>query len=211
MSLLIATRNPAKLERYRRALAQFPDLLVLSPLDVGLDLAVVEEGGSAADNARLKAHIYAAAAGLPALGIDEALFIPALPPDQQPGVLVRRNGGRPLLDEELLEVFLERARSLSPEQRAVQWVFALCLALPDGRSFSDQAVWGSRLSDWPHRPYPPGYPLSAVLIDAETGKPVTRLSEAEARRRDRPVYEAAARLVGQWLSTIEKKHKGSGL
>lgn len=211
MPLILATRNPAKLDRYRRALAQFPDLLVLSPRDVGLDLAVAEDGGSAAENACLKARAYATAAGLPALGIDEALFIPALPPDQQPGVLVRRNGGRSLSDEELLDVFLERARSLLPDQRAVQWVFALCLALPGGPSFSDQAVWGGWLSDRPYHPYRPGYPLSAALIDAGTGKPVTCLSEAESRQRDQPVYAAIARLVGAWLSISEDIQKGAGL
>lgn len=211
MPLILATRNPAKLDRYRCALAQFPDLSVLSPQDVGLDLAVAEDGGSAADNACLKAQAYAAAAGLPALGIDEALFIPALPPDQQPGVLVRRNGGRSLSDEELLDAFLERARSLLPEQRAVQWVFALCLALPGGPSFSDQAVWDGWLSDRPYLPYRPGYPLSAALIDAGTGKPVTHLSEAESRQRDQPVYAAIARLVGAWFSINKDIQKGAGL
>jgi len=210
MPLILATRNPAKLDRYRRALTQFPDLPVLSPQDVGLDLAVAEDGRSAADNACLKARAYAAAAGLPALGIDEALFIPALPPDQQLGVLVRRNGGRSLSDEELLDAYLERARGLLPEQRAVQWVFALCLAFPDGRSFSDQAVWDGWLSDRPYRPYRPGYPLRAALIDAGTGKPVTHLSEAESRQRDQPVYNAIARLIGAWLSMNDAIQKGVG-
>ena len=156
MPLLIATRNPAKLERYRRALDRFSDLPVLTPQEVNLDLAVEEDGATAAENASLKARAYAEAALLPALGIDEALFIPALPPSQQPGVLVRRNGGRSLTDEELLDTYLERARSLAPEQRAVQWIFALCLALPDGRSFSDQAGWNGWLSDRAYLPYQPG-------------------------------------------------------
>lgn len=208
MPLLIATRNPAKLDRYRRALAQFPSLTVLSLQEAGLNLAVAEDGISAAENARLKAEVCAAAADMPALGVDEALFIPALPADQQPGVLVRRRGGRSLPDDELLAVFLELTRGLAPERRAVQWVFAMCLALPGGRVFEDQVCWSAQLSDRPCLPYQPGYPLSAVLIDPAAGKPVNRLSEAEARKRDRPVSDAVARLVGAWLSADEDIHSG---
>ncbi len=199
-SLLLATHNPAKLQRYQGLLAPFAWLRLLAPADLGLRLNVVETGTSAAENARLKAEAYAGAASLPALGIDEALYIPALPPEAQPGVLVRRNGGKTLDDEALLEMFLSLARSLPPEQRGVSWVFALCLTLPDnGPHFTAQAGCSGWLSDQPCRPYAPGYPLSAILLDGATHKRVRRLSTAETKRREAPLADALAELIHQWV------------
>ena len=199
MQLLIATHNPAKLRRYQAILASFSALAVLAPGDLGMNLAVEESGATAAENARRKAAAYAAASGLPSLGIDEALYIPALPPEEQPGVFVRREGGRAQTDEELLAVYLQKARRLSTEQRAVQWIYAICLALPDGRTFAAQSGWSGWLSDQPCLPYPPGYPLSAVLLDGQTHKPVNRLSEEETRLREAPLARAVGDLVSRLL------------
>jgi len=201
MTLLIATRNPAKLRRYRAILGQFPGLEVLSPQDLGLDLSVAETGATAAENAHLKASAYAAASGLPALGIDEALYIPALSPEDQPGVYVRRahlaDGGS-LGDEELLGFFLETARRLPSDQREVQWLYAVCLALPyDQAHWSDQSYWSAWLSEKPFLPYEPGYPLSAILCDRITGKPVRAMTVEEQNQREGPLTAAVVRLVCQ--------------
>lgn len=198
LPLLIATGNPSKFNRYREILAQFPRLKVLSPRDLGLSVPVDESGAAAAENARFKAEAYLAASGLPALGIDEALNIPALLPEEQPGVMVRRFGaksGGALDDEELLQAFIAVARRLAPSQRAVRWTFAVCLALPDGRRLAEEAGWDGVLTDHPRLPYPPGYPLSAILVDAGTGKPVSLMTDAERRQRDLPLAAAVRRLV----------------
>jgi XTP/dITP diphosphohydrolase len=198
-SLLIATQNPAKLRRYRTLLADYPDLKLLAPSDLALSLDVVESGSRASENARLKAQAYAIASGLPALGIDEALFFPALPPEQQPGVWVRRRGGKAQDDEQLLATFLGLARALPPERRRVMWQFALCLALPEsGELYQEEAHWSGTLSEQPTRPYSPGYPLSAILIDDLSGKPVLRMTEQELRERERPLAEALNRLLQSW-------------
>lgn len=199
MQLLIATHNPAKFRRYQAILALYSHLTILAPADLGLNLAVEENGTTAAENAARKATTYAAASGLPSLGIDEALFIPALPPEEQPGVFVRRESGRTLSDDELLEVYLQKARSLLPEQRGVQWVYAICLALPDGRTFEAQSGWAGWLSDQPCLPFSPGYPLSAVLLDGQTRKPLNRLSEEETRRHEASLAQAVSKLVHRLL------------
>ena len=195
MKILIATLNPAKLERYRRMLADYPQLEPRSPQEMGLRLTVEENGATAAENARLKASQYAAASGLPALGIDEALFIPGLPAEEQPGVYVRRKQGRALSDEELLATFQEKARGVPEDQRGVRWVFAVCLAMPEGRFYETEAGWDGILTDQPRLPISPGYPLSSILIDAATGKLVRDLTAEESRQRDRQLAERVVQIL----------------
>lgn len=202
--LLIATYNPAKLGRYQAILNSFPELEACSPEALGIHIAVEESGASAAENARLKAQAFADASGLPALGIDEALYISALPADQQPGVMVRRNGGKPLDDAALLAAFLEIARRLEPKQRAIRWLYALCLVVPGGEIYSAETGWSGWLTDTPALPYQPGYPLSSILLDGETRKPIRRLSAAEARRREEPLYQAVGQMVRAWLKMGEE-------
>jgi len=203
MNLLIATKNPAKLSRYLRMLASYPQLSLLSPGDLDLDISIQEEGCAPQANARLKAQGYQRASGLACLGIDEALYIPALPAEEQPSVYVRRQAGVRLSDQALLEAYMDKVGHLSFEQRIVEWVFALCLALPDGRMFEEETGYSGRFSLQPRLPYPPGYPLSALLIDDLSGKPVLDLTEAETRRREKPIQEALGRLLraaGGWKS-----------
>jgi XTP/dITP diphosphohydrolase len=83
MRLLVATTNRDKLREIR---------LLLSGLAVDLvtlhDLAAIDEpeetGATFAENARLKAHYYAAASGLTTVAEDSGLVIDAL--DGEPGV-----------------------------------------------------------------------------------------------------------------------------
>ena len=83
MNLLVATTNRGKLREIRRLLDGLP--LRLVTLEDFPGLAEPEEtGGTFAENARLKALYYSAAAGLPAVAEDSGLEIEAL--DNAPGV-----------------------------------------------------------------------------------------------------------------------------
>jgi len=83
VNLLVATTNRGKLREIRRLLDGLP--LRLVTLEDFPGLAEPEEtGGTFAENARLKALYYSAAAGLPAVAEDSGLEIEAL--DNAPGV-----------------------------------------------------------------------------------------------------------------------------
>jgi inosine/xanthosine triphosphate pyrophosphatase family protein len=194
IDLLIATTNPAKLARYQRLLGGYDNLSPLSPEDLDLTVSIQEAGSTPQANARLKAEGCQRASGLACLGIDEALYIPALPADEQPSVYVRRQSGERLSDQALLEAYLDKARRLSFEQRIVKWVFALCLALPDGSVFEEETGYAGRFSLQPRLPYTQGYPLSALLVDDLSGKPVLDLTEEETRQREKPIAKALERL-----------------
>ncbi len=195
MRLLIGTSNPAKLARYRALLSRFASLEVLSPQQIGLQLSIEEDGQTPAENALLKARRYADRSRLPSLGIDESLSIPFLPLKDQPGVFVRRNGGKELSDLEMLDQFQQIARQLPSDQRIVVWTYAVCLALPDAGSFEDASTLQAVLTDQPCLPLTPGYPLSSLLLDPLTGKPLQQLTPAERYYRDIPLAEKVARLV----------------
>jgi XTP/dITP diphosphohydrolase len=88
--LLIATTNRSKLSEIRALLADLP-LEVLS-LEAFPDLEEPEETGTTfAENARQKAHRYAAATGVPTVAEDSGLAIDAL--DGAPGVQSARYPG----------------------------------------------------------------------------------------------------------------------
>jgi XTP/dITP diphosphohydrolase len=195
VDILIGTGNPAKFQRYKMILGQFAQLNVLSLADVQVVPPIVEDGESAAANARKKARTYADATGLPTLSIDEAFTIPGLPPSEQPGTNVRRYLGREAADEALLAAFVEKARRLSAHERSALWTYAICLALPGGHEFCEEVRLDKMLTDTPSLPILPGYPLSSVLIDRGTGKTLRDLTPAEERQHLAPVYEKVAEIV----------------
>ncbi|MBI4884625.1 MAG: RdgB/HAM1 family non-canonical purine NTP pyrophosphatase [Actinobacteria bacterium] len=78
--LVCATANPGKVAEITRILAGLVELLP-RPLDVA---DVVEDAGTLAGNARLKARAICASTGLPAVSDDTGLFVDAL--DGAPGV-----------------------------------------------------------------------------------------------------------------------------
>ena len=195
MKLLIGTGNPAKFNRYATILRDISSIEVLSLKDVQVTVPVVEDGTTAEANARKKAKAYADATGLPTLSIDEALYIGGLPSYEQPGTNVRRYLGVEATDEALLEAFLAKIRSIAPDERTATWIFAFCLALPDGEAFSDQVELHEMFIDHPSLPILPGYPLSSVLFDPTIGKVLRDFTPKEERERLEPVYEKVAKIV----------------
>ena len=88
--LLVATTNRGKQDEFRRLLAQLP-ALVVTPVEVGVDLEVPEPYHTYAENAAAKAVAYAAASGLLTLADDSGIELEAL--DWGPGVHSARWGG----------------------------------------------------------------------------------------------------------------------
>ncbi len=75
--LLIATGNRGKIEEFQSLLAGL-DLQLLTPKELGLDLEVVEDGLTYAENAGKKALAYSQASGLIVIADDSGLEVDAL-------------------------------------------------------------------------------------------------------------------------------------
>ena len=90
--LLLGTTNLAKINLYQSILAgEKLRILSLSDFPQFANLKVEEGLDSLRDNAIAKARVFAKASGIPTLGDDTGVFIPAL--GGKPGVAPRRWGG----------------------------------------------------------------------------------------------------------------------
>ncbi len=201
MSILIGTRNPAKFQRYQTIIRQCLNMDIYSLGDVEVKEVAREDGLTAEENARQKACTYAQLSGMPTLGIDEALAIPGLPQEEQPGVYVRRYAGKEASDGELLALFLTKIARLPVSQRQAIWTYALCLALPNGEEFFEQVQVQVLFTDTPRLPLVPGYPLSSLLIDPTLMKPLLDCTPEEEHHRLRPLFHAVNMLLQSAFST----------
>jgi XTP/dITP diphosphohydrolase len=140
MNLIIATRNPGKIDEIRR-------LLTGLPVEVGYlgnfaDIEEVAETGSTFhENARLKASGYALQTGNYALADDSGLEIAAL--GGAPGVLSARYGGENMGYPEKMKLVLsklaeipaaetpENARN-EPGDRRARFTCVMAVASPEG-------------------------------------------------------------------------------
>src|SRR6185436_20908426 len=96
--LLIATNNPGKVQELQELLKDLKIELVI-PSQIGLDLDVVEDGHTYAENATKKAIAFAQASNLISLADDSGLEVDAL--DGAPGIYSARYGSLPLNSKNL--------------------------------------------------------------------------------------------------------------
>lgn len=130
--LVVATHNPGKL-------AEFEALFGRQGVEVvgaaALDLPEPEETGqSFAENARIKAHAAARAAGLPALADDSGLAVHGL--DGAPGVHSARWAGAErdfgAARTRVRDALAARYGGFAAADRRAAFIAVLCLAWPDG-------------------------------------------------------------------------------
>ncbi|MDP3965012.1 MAG: leucine--tRNA ligase [bacterium] len=81
-TVLVGTRNPAKVEMIRRAFAPFTELELLTLEEIGdVDDSALVEGDDFRANARLKAEFYFAKTGIPTVATDHILWMEKWPKD----------------------------------------------------------------------------------------------------------------------------------
>src|SRR5215211_3805566 len=127
--VIVATHNPGKLREMRELLAPY-GIEAVSAGELGLP-EPDETGTMFSENAAIKAHAAAQAAGLPAFADDSGLCVDAL--DGAPGLFSARWDG-PTKDFEVamerVERELQRRGAAAPDQRRAHFVSALVLAWP---------------------------------------------------------------------------------
>lgn len=195
--LVIATGNPSKFERYRSILAENFDVKLTSLIDEELE-KVDEPFDTAEENARHKALNYYRQCGKPVLSVDEALYVNFLPPDQQPGVHVRRIGGEEeVSDDELLARVLELVRKASVEKRTGRWHFDICIVRGENDIYETTSDAERRFITTPSDRRLPRYPLSSIMVQEEFGKPGSELTPEESARSDALLNAKVAEAVRQ--------------
>ena len=158
----------------RRALAGL-DIELAGLRDVagaGCVPKVDESGASLLENAALKARAYFKAFGMPVFSCDSGLYFDGLSGAGQPGLFVRRVGGRELDDDEMLAYYAGLAAQHGGRLRA-RYRNAICLVLDERREYSsmDESLWTAPfyLVSRPHAKRVAGLPLDALSVDIASG------------------------------------------
>lgn len=168
-TLLIATRNPAKLAELQRFLDGIP--LRLTTLDaLGIFEQAPEDGRTFEENAIAKARFYHELSGLPSLADDGGIEIDAL--GGEPGVDSHRWVSKTHDDDDdvLIREVFQRMRGVPLDQRGAQMRLVLALVLPDGQVFTVEGVQRGIIAEQegPHRT--PGFPFRSVFYIPEIQK-----------------------------------------
>ena len=116
--LLIATKNPGKIQEYRSLLKGEPVEIVTLD-DVKITMPIDEDGDTIEDNAVKKAVHYAYFSNMPTLGDDGGIEVEAL--GGEPGVRTRRWPGYEASDEELIEMMLEKMKDVPGDKRWIHY------------------------------------------------------------------------------------------
>ncbi len=128
-TLLIATHNKGKSGEFRELLRDIPFKLV-TLTDVGVNLVAEETGQTYAENARLKATVYAAESGLLTLADDSGLEVDAL--GGEPGLKSARYAGLNASDADRVKLLLSRLDGLPRKERTACFKCVIAIATPAG-------------------------------------------------------------------------------
>ncbi len=171
--LVIASHNPGKVTEIAALLAPY-GVQVSTADEHGLE-EPEETGASFQENARLKAHLAAGAAALPALADDSGLVVPAL--DGAPGIHSARWAGEP---RDFQAAMARVHRELGDGDRAAWFACVLALCWPDGHCETFEGRVNGQLV-WPPRG-DRGFGYDAMFVPAGGTATFAEMDQAEKHR-----------------------------
>lgn len=188
--LLVATANTGKEREFRRLLAHLP-ADVVTPEEIGLQLAVDEPHPTYAENAAAKADAFTRASGLLSLADDSGIEVAAL--DWGPGVRSARWGQRDGRDADRLIEAINGATD-----RRARMVCALAIGIPTAGAPEIELFTGVMEGCVAHqRRGKGGFGYDPVFL-VESGVTTAELPEVDKDRishRGRAVAVATPRLL----------------
>lgn len=200
--LLIATNNKGKI-RELQDLLQDLEIELVTPAQINLELDVVENGRTYAENASKKAVAFARASGLVSLADDSGLEVDAL--DGAPGLYSARYGspdGGKLSDAErrafLIKNLEDKARPWTARFHAT-----IAVAVPDGETHLAEGFCEGEII--PEERGTGGFGYDPIFLLSELGKTMAELSVEEKNRlshRARAVMNAR-KTLGQLFKSAE--------
>ena len=140
--LVLATRNPGKVDEIRAPLSHLPVALV--PADaLAQPLDVVEDAPTLSGNARKKALAYHRHTGTPSLADDTGLEVDAL--DGAPGVHTARFAGPEATDADNITALLDALADVTPANRTARFRTVVCFVTDDGTPHTFDGVCDGRI------------------------------------------------------------------
>jgi XTP/dITP diphosphohydrolase len=192
--LLIATNNKGKVKEIQDLLKD-TGIELVTPAQIDLDLDVIEDGSTYAENATKKAIAFARASGLIALADDSGLEVEAL--DGAPGLYSARYGSQN--DEKLSDkdrrTYLIRNLQDKPRPWTARFHATIAIAVPNGETYLAEGYCEGEII--PDERGTGGFGYDPIFLLSELGKTMAELSMEEKNRlshRARAVMNAKGTL-----------------
>lgn len=178
--LLIATNNNGKIQELQSLLSDL-NVELLTPSQIGLDIDIIEDGLTYAENATKKAVAFAQASGLISIADDTGLEVDAL--DGAPGLYSKRYGsseneGKELPDHERRR-YLVRQLQDTPRPWTARFRATIALA-KDGDVQLSEGICGGEII--PEDRGANGFGYDPIFLFPELGKTMAELSMDEKNR-----------------------------
>lgn len=173
MRALYGTTNEAKVNSMKKWLKRL-DIEIFGLKEAGLNIPHIDEvGHTPLENAIIKAEAYYRQFNIPVFSCDSGLLIEGLAADEQPGIHVRRVGGRELSDEEMIQHYSQVVRKLGGSAKA-RYQNGICFVLEEGLRYvydgEDIGYSSFLMVSSPHPKRVPGFPLDSLSVDIKTGR-----------------------------------------
>jgi XTP/dITP diphosphohydrolase len=177
--LLIATNNKGKVKELQDLL-QDTGIELVTPAQIGLDLDVVEDGHTYAENATKKAVAFAQASGLISLADDSGLEVDAL--EGAPGLYSARygspDGGK--LSDAGRRAFLLQTLQGKPRPWNARFHATIAIAIPNGETHLAEGFCEGEII--PEERGTGGFGYDPIFLLPEMGKTMAELPMDEKNR-----------------------------
>lgn len=174
--ILFATGNMAKVNRFLDGLLA-KDIQILTLKDIDVNLNIEENGKDAIENALIKARAYYEKTKIPTLAMDDTLYLENVPTNKQPGMYVRRVGGKTLTDDEMISYYSVLAKEYGNNGKlTASWIYGMAL-IKDGKEYT--YTWSKNdfyIVSTPSNIINPGYPLNTISINKKLNKYFTDMT-----------------------------------
>jgi XTP/dITP diphosphohydrolase len=191
--LLIATNNKGKVKELQELLKD-TGLELVTPAQINLQLDVLEDGYTYAENATKKATAFAKASGMISLADDSGLEVDAL--GGAPGLYSARYSPKPNATDADRRVYLLQNLQGKPRPWTAHFHATIAIATPNGDVHLTEGICEGEII--PEERGTGGFGYDPIFLLSELGKTTAELSMDEKNRlshRARAVMKAKAILV----------------
>lgn len=181
--ILFATGNISKGKRFKEGLLKH-NIEIKTLKDINIELDVEENGKTAIENARIKAHALFNLTNRPSMGMDDTLYLEGVPNDKQPGLFVRRVNGKTLSDEEMIEHYANLVKQYGVNGVLnAKWIYGMVVINEKGEE--SNYTWEKSniyLVSQVSNVINPGYPLNSITKMKIIDKYLSELTEEDKEK-----------------------------
>ena len=175
--LLIATNNKGKVKELKDLLKDM-DIDLLTPAQIDLELQVLEDGSTYAENATKKVIAFAKASELISLADDSGLEVDAL--DGAPGLYSARYSPKPNASDRDRRIYLLQNLQDKSRPWTARFHATIAIAIPNGETHLTKGICEGEII--PEERGKGGFGYDPIFLLPELGKTMAELSMDEKNR-----------------------------